>query len=233
MWRSATEEEKAPFVEQEKRVRAKYNDKSRKYREEKVSTDRTSHHAHIESGTRPDNRFVDPNEELAIPSPPRANVDDRIFRSYSGGHPGQNKSYESEHRGFRVYDQDEQLVGPPVLSSNKSDITVRSSSGSSKKIAKQGKSKVTPARPQQYQQMPPHYRYHHHARVENPHYYYGHPPPPPLHPSGSDAFDFFHEEGPPFPAHGNLGEMEPPFNPRQQRPASSHYFPDSFNYHYL
>jgi HMG (high mobility group) box len=231
MWRSASPSERAPYVEQEEVERAQYKEEIKSWRDEQAKLDaasRTSHHAVQHAVEKPQrqrrdydhNQFMESSSgghaSLRIPSADGA-VDHRIFRSYSGsGRPVENKSYKIDHhRAFRPSFAHAEIARAHPIQSKSDPHMFRHKPAEARSYkpvpmdgASAGPSTMQASHPPRHH--PRAYRAPYPQQGEDHHL-------APLKNTGSDIsqFDAFYEP-------------EPPFNPRQQRPSSSHYFPDSF-----
>lgn len=219
MWRNSSKSEQAPYVEQEEVERAKYKEETKKFKEEQAQLDaasRISHHSvqtAMEKQTPKYRRDYD-RSPFMVDGP----VDRRIFRSYSGsGHPVENKPYKVvHHRSYHPSYQSTEVARahPPDGDSPRFQPHKFVDARSYKSVPVDSASAGGPGIIQP-----------HHARHHPAVYRATYPPPQQaenhhlgsLKNTGSDISQF-----------DAFSESEPPFNPRQTRPSSSHYFPDSF-----
>lgn len=248
MWRSASPTEKKPYVDEEVIERAKYKEEIKKFRENLAKQDaasRTSHHSVQKvAAEKPRQKqprtqqharvFIDPSAATTFaPQPHRTfaassgPADRRVFRPYSGGPPIEAQPYYKieQHMVHPTYDHDE--VIPPPPSQNKVERPMFRAPKPSPTQSRpfeavsvdDGKLEANFYRHQQLQQP---YRPSYHLPESHHHV-------ASLNHTGSDISQI--EE---FNIDGNLNpqesfvEPDPPFNPRQQRPAASHYFTESF-----
>ena len=242
MWRSASPAEKKPYVEEEKIERAKYKEEIKRWRERQAILDaasRTSHHSVQREAAKKSRKkqppahdygrvFMEPSAAAAYaPQPYRAHsansgsADRRVFRPYSGGgHPIEieaPKPYKVEHQMIHPsYDHNEVIPPPPPPGKFDGQMF-----------------RDRAARPSPTERLPFETLSVDDSKVESS--IHRHQPQPayrpfhlpeshqhvaPLKNTGSDISQF---EG-----FGSFAEPDPPFNPRQQRPAASHYFTESF-----
>lgn len=257
MWRTASPPEKQPFVDQEVVERAKYNDEQKTFRHGQAKTDaasRTRHrdvhqvaaaeksrskekdtprgHNHARVGI-----YHDPY--MLVGGPPYSSTpantngftysDRRIFRPFSGGQPYESGRFykDEQHMIYPSYEHNEVIPAPPPPPIKVDRPTFRSPKPSAGENRQYGagseSSRVAGAAI---------HRYRHQTTPSLPFRPSFHPSDNPnvaqLRYTNSDISQF---EG--FNIDGNLSESfvdpDPPFNPRQQRPSSSHYFSESFS----
>lgn len=241
MWRTASAAEKAPYVEQELVEREKYKAVIKKFREEQTKRDaesRTSHQSIQQAAEKPPpsqhrpydySSFVQPLESFE-PFPDdsvdsgASSADRRVFRSYGGGVPPESKSYKIDPRAFHATYGHSEAV--PFASQSKSDGRLylpyqhAQTAGQLYRPDSARSTKAEPSNPPR--QTRPSYK-----NEENRHLAQTNAAPGPHMPQ----FDPFYSEGT-VNMHGSFPDPDPPFNPRQQRPTSSHYFPPDNFYHY-
>lgn len=239
MWRTATPSERAPYVEEEMVERGQYKEEIQSWRSSQAMEDtekRTSHYDFPEKDKAPSSPPPKKRKEgeprmfrpasSAIPShgsQTGKHIDRRIFRSHIG-HSVENR-YPNFDQHRSVHPMYSYADVPRAMPMRTSESNVQRAHKVNNSLPAQtvtaGANKVQRSQPshhftqpvyrpahlqpqQQQQQQHPHQR-------ENPYL-------PPLRYSGSDVsqFDLF-------------CDPEPPFNPRQLRPSSSHYFTDNSN----
>jgi hypothetical protein len=231
MWREASAAEKAPYVEGEKSERAKYNASVKKWREEQSKLDtasrirQQSHVAEKKPSTYYEQgRFVskmDSFEPLGLDEKPAAALDRRrVFRSNT---PSENDPHLADYRPYQApfaytepapqsfFKRDGDMMYPYKHNPTESDAFKPNSAGSNRPV-------LSARHPRHHSQVyrPPY------QNVENQNISIKSTPSEasfdgPLYPSDMPTNMYTYAEHP-----------DPPFNPRQQRPASSHYFlPDN------
>ena len=255
MWRTASPPEKKRFVEQELIERAKYKDEIKKFRESLAKTDAVSRKSHqdVQQGAGADMSraklketprrhfharagvYHGDSSSVVFPShsgPPLTTSsfvagDRRVFRPYSGGQNfGSARFYGVEQQRIHPsYEHNEVIPPPPppIKMERQMFRTPRPSPTESRPNGAASDNKRVEGSV-----------IHRHPHQSNPHQPFRptfHPPEnhnvPQIRYASSDISQF---EG--FNIDGNLNESfadsDPPFNPRQQRPAASHYFSESF-----
>jgi len=190
--------------------------------------------------------FVEPSAPHAFaPHPYRAHpnngnglMDRRVFRPYSGGRPIEApRMYKVEHQMIHpTYDHDEVIPPPPppyqIQTDQPSFRGPKPSPTESRPFeamsvdGPRGEGTMHTNQQQTPPPPPPQYRHTFHL-PEN------HQQVTSLNNTGSDIsqFEGFNIDGH-FNSNGSFGDLDPPFNPRQQRPAASHYFPPESFYKY-
>lgn len=244
MWRSASQAERAPYVEQEERERAQYKEDIKNWRNTQAKLDassRTSHQQVQNVDTPPpapkkrrdyDNGMFRHNavdsQEASGAASMEKHVDHRIFRPYSGsGHPVESKYYSNDHhRSYASHPHPESDRGLPVKLEPQS---LRSYKALEPRSYKTLESRYYPAGPHDRAGTGSPTMMHHSSRQHPQQYGATNPPAQPQRENP-------HATQPRFPSSDSIqfdsfGDPEPPFNPRQTRPSSSHYFPDNY-YHY-
>lgn len=254
MWRTASPPEKKLFVEQELIERAKYKDEIKKFRENLAKTDaasRKSHqdvqqvsvvekartkqkepprgHSHARVGV-----YHDASSSVGFPSHSSPLTtsgfvpgDRRVFRPYSGGqHWESTRFYGVEQQMIHPSYEHNEVIPPPPPPINMERPMFRSPRPSPTESRPYGAAsdnvRVEGSAIQR----------HHSPNNQHPPFRPSlHPPEnqnvPQLRYASSDIsqFEGFNIDG---NLNGSFTDPDPPFNPRQQRPAASHYFSESY-----
>jgi hypothetical protein len=240
MWRSADQSERAPYVEHEEIERAQYKEEIKNWRNAQAKLDasnRTSHTSVQHNNEKPpppppprkprdDDSVMLPQLASAHPhdAPVERVIDRRIFRSYSGSsHPAENKYYTNDpHRAYRT-------LHPPSGTGRAHAIS------SDKHTHRPYKSidplSYNPAQAERSTAGSPNMMHHHSHPVRLQSHTYRSVSQPSQYPRENlpiGQLRFTESDISQFDA---FCDPDPPFNPRQTRPSSSHYFHDR-TYHY-